>query len=188
MDIDPSSNAIFDDMEKTDFSVGPGGASWLVFGEPTEAALVPSFRPWHTGCLLPKRATAFQRPSSALPGGKGDQAASSALGGVGEGDGGHAERDKLSVESASAQPVGGLPCGGGGRVSLAKIQSPFTALPFPSLPPSRCSLLPCTVSPKPALPRRNWTLRRTGGLMGRWPPSTTSLGTSSTAHISPFPR
>lgn len=50
MDIDHSSSAIFDDMER----VGPGRASWLVFGEPTvlvaEAALslLPSLADWVT--------------------------------------------------------------------------------------------------------------------------------------------
>ncbi|KAL7979597.1 hypothetical protein Chor_004755 [Crotalus horridus] len=34
MDIDHSSSVIFDDMEKADFSVGPGRASWPVFGKP----------------------------------------------------------------------------------------------------------------------------------------------------------
>lgn len=188
MDIDHSSSVIFDDMEKADFSVGPGQASWLVFGKPIVLVMwqrLPWVLPSLTGRLgLPPSQESRCPPAPFLGEKEVQPILSGACGGL-KGSGSHGmlcrERQKSLVEGAPAWPAFG------GRVFPAKMQNPLTFLPFPC-PPARCSLLPCTVNPKPALPQRNWTLRRTGWPMGHWQHFMSSLDTSSTAHISPFPR
>lgn len=140
MDIDHSSSAIFDDMEKTDFSVGPGRASWLVSGEPivlvAEAALVPSFPPWQTGLPPPQESHRSPDAVQCLAWGK-RRPSLLCLGPWGglKRSGSHAERGRSSWwRMLLPGLLGG--CLRGGRVFPAKMQSPLlTSLSFSSLPP-----------------------------------------------------
>lgn len=135
MDIDHSSSAIFDDMEKTDFSVGPGRASWLVFGEPivlvAEAALVPSFPPWQTGSPPPQESHRSPDVLQCLAWGK-RRPSLLCLGPGGSSSG--AEAMKREAEAlgggCSCPACWGAPLGG--RVFPAKMQSPLTSLFPPS--------------------------------------------------------
>lgn len=132
-----SSSVIFDDMEKADFSVGPGRASWPVFGKPIVPVTwqrLPWVLPSLTGRLgLPPSQESHCPPAPFLGEKEVQPILSGACGGL-KGSGSHGmlcrERQKPLVEGAPAWPAFGAES----SLPRCRIHSSFCLFPAPPPP------------------------------------------------------